>query len=349
MRSTSMRERSPTLSGESMALEEEEEHWVQQVEGKLWELDNLLVYFHEHLQRLRKHLEVFQQLHIAPIIYMNALVEVVRRRLFSQLFLLWASDLACQQLTIYNEEVTRRKDFNALFDGHFLSALFPGMSDIPPTFATEAPTMFDAQLPNVSAEDIEKLRKQVPDFIENLIVPDMSHVANFFAGKVSGKEKVDDIFRGIEDKLIQAVSDVGLASQLDQNMLKTSSESCLVSAPGVSVPKDDNTSTSIHLLDSTSLSTFPKANTLFQHQSGALSGLMLSRSKSVSPQSPRDVLFQETSSPNTGMQSDFSTDEYYIDESMPSSVGTGNSQGSEFVRQLDTANIVIAMLQVSVA
>uniref|UniRef100_A0AAR5QFW2 Ubiquitin-like domain-containing protein n=1 Tax=Dendroctonus ponderosae TaxID=77166 RepID=A0AAR5QFW2_DENPD len=213
--------------------------WVQQVEGKLWELDNLLVYFHEHLQRLRKHLEVFQQLHIAPIIYMNALVEVVRRRLFSQLFLLWASDLACQQLTIYNEEVTRRKDFNALFDGHFLSALFPGMSDIPPTFATEAPTMFDAQLPNVSAEDIEKLRKQVPDFIENLIVPDMSHVANFFAGKVSGKEKVDDIFRGIEDKLIQAVSDVGLASQLDQNMLKTSSESCLVSAPGVSVPKDD--------------------------------------------------------------------------------------------------------------
>ncbi|XP_019772101.2 RB1-inducible coiled-coil protein 1 isoform X5 [Dendroctonus ponderosae] len=213
--------------------------WVQQVEGKLWELDNLLVYFHEHLQRLRKHLEVFQQLHIAPIIYMNALVEVVRRRLFSQLFLLWASDLACQQLTIYNEEVTRRKDFNALFDGHFLSALFPGMSDIPPTFATEAPTMFDAQLPNVSAEDIEKLRKQVPDFIENLIVPDMSHVANFFTGKVSGKEKVDDIFRGIEDKLIQAVSDVGLASQLDQNMLKTSSESCLVSAPGVSVPKDD--------------------------------------------------------------------------------------------------------------
>ncbi|XP_048521172.1 RB1-inducible coiled-coil protein 1 isoform X3 [Dendroctonus ponderosae] len=449
--------------------------WVQQVEGKLWELDNLLVYFHEHLQRLRKHLEVFQQLHIAPIIYMNALVEVVRRRLFSQLFLLWASDLACQQLTIYNEEVTRRKDFNALFDGHFLSALFPGMSDIPPTFATEAPTMFDAQLPNVSAEDIEKLRKQVPDFIENLIVPDMSHVANFFTGKVSGKEKVDDIFRGIEDKLIQAVSDVGLASQLDQNMLKTSSESCLVSAPGVSVPKDDkgcesetdteefekvgqspmelgfpqgeftgteskvtekidvstitevrnpvyppkktprffrstqsfetdstprtlsismnesftnlknssldsidemsslkvftnntdscfnshynesksrdhsnllsSTSTSIHLLDSTSLSTFPKANTLFQHQSGALSGLMLSRSKSVSPQSPRDVLFQETSSPNTGMQSDFSTDEYYIDESMPSSVGTGNSQGSEFVRQLDTANIVIAMLQ----
>lgn len=110
-----------------------------------------------------------------------------------------------------------------------------------------------------------------------------------------------------------------------------------------------SSSTSIHLLDSTSLSTLPKANALFQNQSCALSGLMLSRSMSISPQSPRDVVCQETSSPNTGMQSDFSTDEYYIDESMPSSVGTGNSQGSEFVRQLDTANIVIAMLQVSVA
>ncbi|KAH1014032.1 hypothetical protein HUJ04_002933 [Dendroctonus ponderosae] len=377
--------------------------WVQQVEGKLWELDNLLVYFHEHLQRLRKHLEVFQQLHIAPIIYMNALVEVVRRRLFSQLFLLWASDLACQQLTIYNEEVTRRKDFNALFDGHFLSALFPGMSDIPPTFATEAPTMFDAQLPNVSAEDIEKLRKQVPDFIENLIVPDMSHVANFFAGKVSGKEKVDDIFRGIEDKLIQAVSDVGLASQLDQNMLKTSSESCLVSAPGVSVPKDDKgcesetdteefekvgqspmelgfpqgefTGTESKVTEKIDVSTItevrnpvypPKKTPRFFRSTQSFETDSTPRTLSISMnesftnlknssldsidemsslKSPRDVLFQETSSPNTGMQSDFSTDEYYIDESMPSSVGTGNSQGSEFVRQLDTANIVIAMLQ----
>ncbi|ERL83555.1 hypothetical protein D910_03946 [Dendroctonus ponderosae] len=346
------------LSGKIRIIEEDAIHkyarevayalgWVQQVEGKLWELDNLLVYFHEHLQRLRKHLEVFQQLHIAPIIYMNALVEVVRRRLFSQLFLLWASDLACQQLTIYNEEVTRRKDFNALFDGHFLSALFPGMSDIPPTFATEAPTMFDAQLPNVSAEDIEKLRKQVPDFIENLIVPDMSHVANFFTGKVSGKEKVDDIFRGIEDKLIQAVSDVGLASQLDQNMLKTSSESCLVSAPGVSVPKDDKgceSETDTEEFEKVGQSPmelgFPQGEF-----TGTESKVTEKIDVSTITESPRDVLFQETSSPNTGMQSDFSTDEYYIDESMPSSVGTGNSQGSEFVRQLDTANIVIAMLQ----
>lgn len=67
------------------------------------------------------------------------------------------------------------------------------MSDIPPTFATEAPTMFDAHLPNVSTEDVEKLRKLLPEFIDNLTIPDMSHVANFFAGKSSGKEKEDKV------------------------------------------------------------------------------------------------------------------------------------------------------------
>ncbi|CAG9768398.1 unnamed protein product [Ceutorhynchus assimilis] len=437
--------------------------WVQNVEDKLWELDSLLVYFHEHLQRLRKHLEVFQQLHLAPSTYMNAVVEVVRRRSFSQTFLLWASDLACQQMTIHNEELTRRKEFGSQFDGHFLNALFPGMGDVPPAFAIEAPSVFDAKLPNISEEDIEKLKKLVPDFAENLTVPDMNHIISFFMGKISatkGKEdKVDDA-KGVEDKLIQAVSDVGLASYLDKNLLKATggSEPCLVSAPGLQHCKDDrgcesetdteefekvgqsplelifpkiaekqdaSTSTeirnqvlppkkpprsfratqsfesdpmqrtlsistnesftniknisldsidelssiknfssttdscfnshcnqsnlkdqtsisnsSLHLSDITSLS-----SNITSHYNNKTSNLMLSRSKSVSPQSPRDgddYSPQQTCSNQPDL---FATDEYYIDESLPSSVGTGNSQGSEFVRQLDTANIVVAMLQ----
>lgn len=219
--------------------------WVQNVEDKLWELDSLLVYFHEHLQRLRKHLEVFQQLHLAPITYMNAVVEVVRRRAFSQLFLLWASDLACQQLTIHNEEMTRRKEFSAQFEGHFLNALFPGMGDVPPPFATEAPSMFDAKLPQITEDDMEKLKKEVPEFAENLSLPEMQHIVNFFMGKTIGavkeseKDKVDDA-KAVEDKLIQAVSEVGLASNLDKNLLKaTGSEPCLVTAPGLPNLKDD--------------------------------------------------------------------------------------------------------------
>ncbi|XP_030761433.1 RB1-inducible coiled-coil protein 1 isoform X2 [Sitophilus oryzae] len=444
--------------------------WVQNIENKLWELDSHLVYFHEHLQRLRKHIEVFQQVHLAPTTYVNAVVEVVRRRAFSQLFLMWASDLACQNLTIHNEELTRRKEFTAQFEGHFLNTLFPGMGDVPPPFAIEAPAMFDAKLPEVTREDVERLRRELPEFAESLTLPDMDRVTNFFLGKAGGaakeqeKDKVDDA-KAVEDKLIQAVSDVGLASNLDKNLLKaTGSEPCLVTVPGlpnlkddkgcesetdteefekvgqspleltfpqgaaqavISAPKvtekqDASTSTearnqvlppkkpprSFHRasqsfdtdqrtlststnesftniknisLDSidelSSIKNFSNATTescfnshynqaLSKEQSSSLSStsslhlseniarsnvashygtssLMLSRSKSVSPQSPRD----NASPQMCHQQQDFVSDEFYIDESLPSSVGTGNSQGSEFVRQLDNANIVVAMLQ----
>lgn len=97
---------------------------------------------------------------------------------------------------------------------------------------------------------------------------------------------------------------------------------------------------SLHLSDVTSLSMPSKATAFSYNQS------MLSRSKSVSPQSPS--IYDRHSPQIVPQQSDFATDEFYIDESLPSSVGTANSQGSEFVRQLDTANIVVAMLQVSI-
>lgn len=76
------------------------------------------------------------------------------------------------------------------------------------------------------------------------------------------------------------------------------------------------------------------------------------RSKSISPhtpQSPKDLQAVSPNSPVLGHQpgSDFINDEFYIDESLPSSLSieTGNSQG-EFVKQLDTANNVVALLQV---
>lgn len=85
------------------------------------------------------------------------------------------------------------------------------------------------------------------------------------------------------------------------------------------------------------------------------------RSKSLSPhtpQSPKDLqqhqqqqqqhhAEQSPNSPLGHQPNEFVTDEYYIDESLPSSLSieTGQSQG-EFVRQLDTANNVVALLQV---
>lgn len=103
------------------------------------------------------------------------------------------------------------------------------MEDLPPSFATQAPSIFDTNLPRLSEEDIEKLKKEVPELQEFLRVPELSTITNFFLTKSIVKsdfDKSDD--RGVEEKLVQVVEEVGLASNLDQNFLKPNdSETCL--------------------------------------------------------------------------------------------------------------------------
>lgn len=220
--------------------------WVMYVEDHILEIDQKLVIYHENLKRLRRHLEILQQIHLAPATYLCAVAEVVRRRTFSQTFLLWASELACHLLTIHNEEVTRRKEFQIQFEGHFLNSLFPGMDDMPPSFATQAPAMFDVALPKITQEDIDRLKKELPDFAENLNVPDASTLINFFLMRsLTRKDYEEEEERGcveikaVEEKLIQAVNEVGLTSDLDRDLLRgTGSEPCLATSHGLAHLKD---------------------------------------------------------------------------------------------------------------
>ncbi|XP_076244225.1 autophagy-related 17 isoform X1 [Calliopsis andreniformis] len=157
--------------------------WIMYVENKMMEVDGKLVMYHESLKRLRKLLEVLQQIHLAPQMYMNAVAEVVRRRTFSQAFLLWASNLACQLLTVHSEELARRREFQSKFEGHFLNNLFPGLEDTPPPFATQAPSAFDNDLPKLTAEDMESLRSQLPDLALTVSSPDLNSITQFFLSK----------------------------------------------------------------------------------------------------------------------------------------------------------------------
>ncbi|XP_071633137.1 uncharacterized protein Atg17 isoform X1 [Temnothorax longispinosus] len=157
--------------------------WIMYVENKMVEVGNKLIIYHESLKRLRRHLEVLQQIHLAPQMYMSAVVEVVRRRTFSQAFLVWASNLACQLLTVHNEELARRREFQSKFDGHFLNTLFPGLEDTPPPFATQAPSVFDNGLPKLTADDMESLRSQLPDLALTISTPDLRSITQFFLSK----------------------------------------------------------------------------------------------------------------------------------------------------------------------
>ncbi|CAG9827239.1 unnamed protein product [Diabrotica balteata] len=421
--------------------------WVMYIEDHILETDHKLVIYHESLKRLIRHLIILQQVHLAPATYLCAVAEVVRRRTFSQHFLLWASELACHLLTIHNEEIARRKEFQSQFEGHFLNSLFPGMDDLPPDFATQAPPMFDTGLPKLTQEDIDKLKQDLPDMAENLNVPDTSALTNFFLQRSLTARKEEEIqeekmgneeeIKAVEEKLIQAVSDVGLASDLDRDILRgTGSEPCLTTATGLPHLKDldrgcesetdteefekvgqsplelhfdknipsprprtQDASTSTEVSDTKASvppkkppRTFQQKSSLQEHSSyhsqrtlsvssntdsftnikhpslesiEEFSNLKPSdscfnshyhgnpalRSKSISPHTPQSPMVNSPlghqSAHNVTGVGDFSNDEFYIDESLPSSLSieTGHSQGSEFIKQLDTAHNVVALLQ----
>ncbi|XP_062546074.1 RB1-inducible coiled-coil protein 1 isoform X2 [Armigeres subalbatus] len=164
-------------------------YFIIPVETKVSEIDNNLLFYHTSLKRLQKHLEIIEQIHMAPSMYVIAVTEVVRRRMFSNSFLRWASDLACRLMTIYNEEVTRRHEFASQFEGHFLSTLFPGMDDMPPTYATLAPATFDSSLPALNKHDLQELSRYLPDLTEKIQLPNIDSVIDFFSSRSVDQSK----------------------------------------------------------------------------------------------------------------------------------------------------------------
>lgn len=151
------------------------------IENAMSEYDNRLLFYHRCLRRAERHLSIIEQIHRAPSTYVAAVTEVVRRKIFSDEFRLWASRLSADFDRIHSEELQRRRLFNQSFDGHFLNILFPGMADMPPTFANDHPELsFDTRLPQLGRSDIELLSVQLPDLANQLQLPNMEPVLQFF-------------------------------------------------------------------------------------------------------------------------------------------------------------------------
>ena len=90
-----------------------------------------LVLYQEELRRLSRRLEVMEQLHLAPSIYLATLVEVVRRRSFSQQYLKKAGLIAGTFGEVHAEEIRTRQIFQDKLNRHFLSSMFE-VTVIPP-------------------------------------------------------------------------------------------------------------------------------------------------------------------------------------------------------------------------
>lgn len=124
--------------------------YMTQLENRMSELDCKLLFFSQSLQRVQRHLEVVEQIHRAPVMYVQAIDEVIRRRTFAACFGRWSAELVGTWTRFYKEEMARRMEFCVRFEGHFLNVLFSGFEDVPPAFALEEPPVFDANLPMVT-------------------------------------------------------------------------------------------------------------------------------------------------------------------------------------------------------
>lgn len=65
--------------------------YIVQIENRMSELDNQLLFNHRCLKRIQRHLVIIEQIHQAPTVYVTAVTEVVRRKQFSSSFLIVSS------------------------------------------------------------------------------------------------------------------------------------------------------------------------------------------------------------------------------------------------------------------
>lgn len=217
--------------------------WVHTVESEISSVSERTSMYVASLKALKFQLSILEQMHAIPQLYLTAVAEVVRRRTFSQAFLLWASDLACQLFAVHSEEVVRRQNFLSQFEGHMLENLFPGLRDMPPAFATQAPEPFDTKLPKLSLEDIELLREKVPDLALSISIPDLSAITQFFLSKsvTATLKPTKDNVASIEERLVEVVTAVGLDSNLDPTLLQPadSQSSAQSAGPSNTQPTSD--------------------------------------------------------------------------------------------------------------
>lgn len=171
--------------------------WIVYIEQRISDLDRRLMIYKENLIRLKKHLEVANQVHISPDLYLDAVVETLRRRRFSRRYLHWANSIAKISSEIYEKEMSHRRSFDAKLNNHFLSNLFPGLTrTYPPPFATTPPDPFDTKIPRVTAVDIQNLQSKLCDELaQKLQIPNDTQMPHI----ISAPNNLDESLQGNEN------------------------------------------------------------------------------------------------------------------------------------------------------
>ncbi|KAL3869401.1 hypothetical protein ACJMK2_042086 [Sinanodonta woodiana] len=343
--------------------------WVMYVEKKISDVDGKLMIYHESLKRLCKRLDILQQINDAPQVYAQLIVEAVRRKQFSSQFLQWARGLALESSTVHSEEVRRRDSFLVALGRHFLQSLFPGLEDIPPNFATEAPPDFDERLPCITESEITMLKDAVPELSELLNVQHAREVwtlGDFRTTKDSSVQWVDmsdhdllhvpcsssinssdiDIIHSehqltsmegtsisLVDEVAELVEESGLMTKPDltKSITMETKEFPLPKCLSESLTRKmkEGHRKSVDSTDGNIQRSFESSGGSDKLQkSGGEQGVkgegssenVAQTAKSTST-SQKQVIISPVTSPDLETSQEFTTADFYIDESMPSSIG----------------------------
>lgn len=79
--------------------------WVIYIESVILETDHRLNNYHENIQVIRRQLEILRQIHVCPATYLSAVAEVVRRRAFSDAFLLVSLEMQFSKFVFYKFDI----------------------------------------------------------------------------------------------------------------------------------------------------------------------------------------------------------------------------------------------------
>lgn len=120
------------------------------------------------LTELQERVRIVEALSTVPQMYCLAVVEVVRRKMFTKHYREWASALVKEGKQLYEAERAKRETFGKLFRRSFLrNRLFKGLDSWPPSsFCTHKPRKFDFELPDVSLADLQFLQSCCPSEVQ---------------------------------------------------------------------------------------------------------------------------------------------------------------------------------------
>uniref|UniRef100_A0A915D3G6 Autophagy-related protein 11 C-terminal domain-containing protein n=1 Tax=Ditylenchus dipsaci TaxID=166011 RepID=A0A915D3G6_9BILA len=143
--------------------------WVRQAYERLQQANKRMILFDDKFTGLRQRLDLVRQIKEAPIMYVTAVAEVIRREALKKEFGHWISTCIDKCSSFVQEENKMRSEFYGKLEKHFLRTLFYGMADVMPDFTPMEPHI-DKTLPKVTIEHFKELRKTFPDMQELLKV-----------------------------------------------------------------------------------------------------------------------------------------------------------------------------------